>query len=97
LNRRGLDDRQIFFSSRIDLEVYNDKILNFVFYPIRAGLFGFALFFTILMFAKLFGYVANSYNNFAIDVEDISLSGLGFILVFLVRFLANFREKQKNK
>ena len=72
----------------------NDKILNFVFYPVRAGLFGFALFFTILLFAKFFGYLSNSYNSFAIDVEDIALSALGFILVFLIRLLQNFKGKQ---
>ena len=60
--------------------------------PIKSGLFGFAIFITILIIVKLFSYLIGSYNYFAIEITDIELSLIGFVLMFLIGFLENFKE-----
>jgi len=65
---------------------------NFISEPIKSGLFGFSIFITILIIVKLFSYFIGSYNYFAIEITDIELSLIGFVLMFLIRFLENFKE-----
>lgn len=78
---------------------YSDKpnllytLKDYVFSPGIAGLFGFIAFFSILIVTKFFSYVIGTYDNLAIDWDDVFLSSIGFILVFLIRFLENFKEK----
>ncbi len=67
---------------------------NYIWAPIRSGLYGFAMFFTILLAVKLFSYIIGTYNFFAIELTDLSLSSIGFVLLFLIRELENFKEKE---
>ena len=60
--------------------------------PFKAGLFGFAIFISILLLVKLISYVIGSYNYFSLELADIQLSLVGFVLLFLIRFLENFKE-----
>ena len=62
--------------------------------PLKSGLFGFAIFFTILLVVKLFSYAIGTYNFFVIEITDIELSLIGFVLLFLIRELENFKEKE---
>ncbi len=62
--------------------------------PIKSGLFGFSIFITILIIVKLFSYTIGSYDYFAIEITDVELSFIGFVLLFLIRFLENFKEKE---
>jgi hypothetical protein len=62
--------------------------------PLKSGLFGFAMFFTILLIVKLFSYAIGTYNFFVIEISDIELSLIGFVLLFLIRELENFKEKE---
>mgnify|MGYP001160708266 CR=1 FL=1 len=64
--------------------------------PLKSGLLGFAIFVTILIIVKLFSYAIGSYNNFTLEISDIQLSLVGFVLLFLIRFLENFKEKETN-
>ncbi|MCL5030356.1 MAG: hypothetical protein M1480_15200 [Bacteroidetes bacterium] len=66
---------------------------NFIFQPFRSGVFGFISFFLVLITAKYLGYLIGSHDSFQIDSDDFLLSILGFILVFLIKFLENFKEK----
>ncbi len=69
----------------------------YVFQPCKAGLYGFAAFFTVLIFTRgatvLFGFV----KNYNIDVDDVTFSLLGFVLVFLIKVLENIKERNKAK
>ncbi len=67
---------------------------DYIWAPIKAGLFGFAMFFTILLAVKLFSYIIGTYNFFSVELTDLSLSSIGFILLFLIRELENFKEKE---
>jgi hypothetical protein len=59
--------------------------------PIKSGLFGFAIFITILIIVKLFSYLIGTYDYFSLEITDIQLSLIGFVLLFLIRFLENFK------
>ncbi len=62
--------------------------------PIKSGLFGFSIFITILIIVKLFSYAIGSYDYVTIEITDIELSFIGFVLLFLIRFLENFKEQE---
>ncbi len=70
------------------------SVKNHLLRPIRAGLFGFSIFITILIVVKLFSFAIGSYNYFAIEITDVELSFIGFVLLFLIRFLENFNKKK---
>jgi len=67
---------------------------DYIWAPIRSGFYGFTMFFTILLAVKLFSYVIGTYNYFAVELTDLSLSSIGFVLLFLIRELENFKEKE---
>ncbi len=67
---------------------------NYIWAPIRAGIFGFAMFFTILLAVKLFSYIIGTYSFFAIELTDLALSSIGFVLLFLIRELENFKDNE---
>jgi hypothetical protein len=64
--------------------------------PCKSGLFGFAIFITILIIVKLFSYTIGSYDYFSLEISDVQLSLVGFVLLFLIRFLENFKEQDNN-
>lgn len=66
----------------------------YVLHPLRGGLWGFLIFFVLLLMVKYLGYFIGSQNEFLVDETDLILSMVGFILVFLIRFLENFKEKE---
>ena len=70
------------------------SVKNHLVEPIKSGLFGFSIFITILIIVKLFSYTIGSYDYFAIEITDVELSFIGFVLLFLIRFLENFKEKE---
>ncbi|MBU0561475.1 MAG: hypothetical protein KJ799_05620 [Bacteroidetes bacterium] len=71
-----------------------DFMKNYVLYPLRSGLFGFSTFFAVLIFTKLLSYWIGTYEEFVVDLDDVFLSSIGFVLVFLIKFLENFKEKE---
>lgn len=70
------------------------KLLNsFFLLPLKSGLTGFAVFFTILVATKFLGFLLGSQPTFQIVLDDVFLSLIGFVLFFLIRFLENLKEK----
>lgn len=69
-------------------------VKQFVFNPVKSGLIGFTAFFSILLLTKFFSYLIGTYDEFAVDIDDVFLSIIGFILVFLIRFLENFKQAE---
>ncbi len=69
-------------------------IKRYLLYPFLYGFYGFSSFFTTLLIAKTIGYLWGSINNFYIETDDIYLSLIGYVLVFLIRFLENFKEEE---
>lgn len=71
-------------------------ILKYIIYPIRSGIGGFASFFVVLAAAKYLGSIIRTSESFIIDAEDFLLSLMGFILVFLIKFLGNFSQSDQS-
>lgn len=87
------------YSSDSDSKKYNGKnsifyaVKDYILSPFAAGVFGFIAFFCILIVTKFFSYLIGSHETLALDWNDAFLSSIGFILVFLIRFLENFKEE----
>lgn len=73
----------------------NTKLISllkdFIIYPSYAGLFGFAAFFTVLVLSKIIGYYIGVTHFFDVQIDDVVLSLVGFVLVFLIRILESIR------
>ncbi len=88
-------------SFNFDSETYNEDskeksqsfVSNYFIQPFISGILGFISFFIVLISSKYLGYLVGSTKTFQIDFKDALLSLLGFVLVFLIRFLENFNEK----
>lgn len=82
-------------------DVGNKKLFaNFYFLllqPAKAGLYGFAAFFTVLIFTQgitvLFGFM----DNYVITINDVYYSLLGFIMVFLIKLLENIKSSKRQR
>jgi|GEM_PF-813242 len=83
--------------SEVRIDIKHPFLLKFIFYPIRAGLFGFAMFFTTIFVSKYIGYLVKNSPEFYIDINDVVLSLLGFVLLWLIKFLENFKAAEGSK
>ena len=69
------------------------KMLNsYVVYPLKFGLYGFASFFTVLIVIKALMYLTGSEKLFVINLDDVLLSFLGFVSLFVVRIIQNLKR-----
>lgn len=66
--------------------------LDFFILPFKSGLFGFAAFFTILILTKMAAYFIGYADLFRVNTEDVTLSFLGFALLFIVRLAQNIKK-----
>ena len=74
-----------------------ETIHNFIIAPILSGLYGYSIFFSTIILAKGLGTLAGSLPAFNIEVADAQMSIIGFILLFLIRFIKNFSPEDKGK
>ncbi len=65
------------------------KFKIFFFEPFSNGLFGFALFFSILLLTKVLAAFWELQDKFKVDFDDVVLSFIGFVLLFTIKFLEN--------
>ena len=68
----------------------NSPIKNFIIKPLFAGLYGYAIFFTVIIVCKATGCYVGTVNQFMIDSDDLLLALIGFVLMFMIRFMGNF-------
>ncbi len=62
--------------------------------PIISGLYGFALFFTILLFVKIIMLVINSQEALLVDIEDVKMSFIGFFSFYGLSIIQSiFKER----
>jgi hypothetical protein len=59
--------------------------------PLRYGILGFLLMLLVASLIKYFGFLAGTISTFNIGVNEILLSLIGFVFLFLIRFLANYK------
>ncbi|MCH8943103.1 MAG: hypothetical protein IIA48_11780 [Bacteroidetes bacterium] len=66
---------------------------NYFIAPVFSGIYGFAIFFTTLIMVKGLGTFVGSIPEFNIELVDAEMSILGFVFLFLIRFLKNYLPK----
>ena len=88
-----INSRSILLIAETKNKVWN--FLNcFVLKPIGFGILGFIMFLGVLIITKFLGCCVGTIEKFVIETDDLLLSVLGFVLVFLIKFLENFRDKE---
>ena len=68
-------------------------LISFFFKPFFSGLYGFAAFFTVLIFTKGLTYLFGFTEQYIVSSEDVLFSILGFVLVFLIKLFDNIKHK----
>jgi len=66
------------------------SLKKYLIFPIKAGFYGFALVFSIILFLKLISFLFGINEVFTLDLMDVMLSSVGFFLMFLIYILKNF-------
>jgi len=66
------------------------SLKKYLIFPIKAGFYGFALVFSIILFLKLLSFLFGINEVFTLDLMDVMLSSVGFFLMFLIYILKNF-------
>ncbi|GMR25286.1 MAG: hypothetical protein BMS9Abin39_0573 [Ignavibacteria bacterium] len=62
---------------------------QFILVPAKSGLYGFAAFFTVLIFAKGIINILGFTDFYVINSDDVLFSSLGFVLVYLGKIVKN--------
>lgn len=63
---------------------------KYIIFPIKAGLYGFTLVFTVILLVKLLSFLLGINEIFNLDLMDVMLSSVGFFFMFLIYILKNF-------
>lgn len=66
------------------------SVKKYIVYPIKSGLYGFTLVFTIILIVKLFSFLIGTDEIFNLDLMDVMLSSMGFFFMSLIHILKNF-------
>lgn len=72
------------------MEGKSSFLQKYVIKPVCCGFGGFMLFLGLMALLKLLSSWLSPQNSFSIDSEDVLLSMVGFVLMFLIDFLKNF-------
>lgn len=73
------------------------RLSEIIFSAFRSGLLGFAIFFSVEILSKGLAVFLNIQAEFTVDIWDVYLSSIGFILLFIISFLNSFNPKEKKK
>ena len=68
-------------------------LISFLFKPFVSGLYGFAAFFTVLIFTKGITYLIGFTEQYIVSSDDVLFSILGFVLVFLIKLFDCIKQK----
>ncbi|MBZ0181886.1 MAG: hypothetical protein K8F60_05475 [Melioribacteraceae bacterium] len=74
-----------------------ELINKFAWQPLKSGLIGFIAFFVVLVVTKLLSFLIGTRDIFHIEVEDLTVSFIGFILLYLFTFVEQFKDSRENK
>ena len=66
---------------------------SFFFKPFVSGLYGFAAFFTVLIFTKGITYLFGFTEQYIVSSDDVLFSILGFVFVFLIKLFDIIKHK----
>ncbi len=69
---------------------------QFILVPAKSGLYGFAAFFTVLIFAKGIINILGFTDYYIINSDDVLFSSLGFVLVYVIRIVKNIIRRPES-
>ncbi|GEM_PF-4145609 len=69
------------------------KIKTYFINPLSSAVAGFASFFILIFFTKLFSYVVGIDNSFTLGIEDVLYSAIGFVLVLSYKVMEFFKTE----
>ncbi len=61
--------------------------------PFKAGLFGFAVFFSVIVITKIVSYAAASSPIFDVTLKDVNIALVGFGLVFVYKIFKSGKKR----
>ncbi len=61
--------------------------------PLSAAIAGFASFFVLIFFTKLFSFIVGIEDTFSLGIEDVLYSAVGFVLVLTYKVMENFKTE----
>lgn len=67
---------------------------HYFFPAVKSGIFGFIAFILVLITVKLFSSLIGIENDFKLSTDDVFLSLIGFVLLFLIRMLEAFQLRK---
>jgi hypothetical protein len=67
--------------------------VSFLIKPFVSGLYGFAAFFTVLIFTKGVSYLIGFTEQYIVSSDDVLFSILGFVLVFMIKLFENIKNR----
>lgn len=75
--------RTVTHSSTVNVQqsvIFKQKMKDYLIKPIKAGFVGFATILMVLFFINLLSFVFGSTEHFGMDILDMLLAGVGFLL-----------------
>lgn len=69
------------------------SIVSFFFKPFVSGLYGFAAFFTVLIFTKGISHFIGITDQYIVSSDDVLFSVLGFIMVFIIKLFESIKNR----
>lgn len=67
-------------------------VKNYILKPLFSGFVGFTIFFAILIITKTFAYSLGIRETLSIGVNDLILSSIGFVLLFVIRIVNRIKS-----
>lgn len=84
-------------SQKIINRPFYSFFVEYIFEPFKSGLFGFAAFFTVLIFATGLSYLFGFTNEYNIGSDDVLISVLGFVIIYFIKLFDNVKHRSMNQ
>lgn len=81
------------YSESVGSSEFSNNLKTYLLNPLSTGLAGFALFFTLILLARVFGYFLGSYEVFTLGVSDVIYSLTGFVFAAGAKFFEFFGKE----
>ncbi len=85
------------FNESIDSieDITQNRIKSFLIEPLKMGFLYFAILFSIILFVKLVNHLATEDSFFVLNIYDVLISVIGFMLGYVLEFSLQLRKKIK--
>ena len=84
-----------FFNESIDSieDISKSRIKSFLIEPLKMGFLYFAILFSIILFVKLVNYLGTEDSFFILNIYDVIISAIGFMLGYVLEFALQLRKR----